>query len=460
MDPDRTDSECESDCDSVSEVSSGDVSEVSSGDESNEEDDVSVATEPVAVGQKRALPKGIQQKGYKFWIQKRDTKTRKQKYYSFATLKEAEAAYAAERELQAERKRQRAARPIKEIRAEHKARNGNNCNLERDVANAFAASDEHICVMNDSVRADLCGFFYKEEDETLALPIQLKTTEKALEGQPNTWRFKHVRGYTGMVVVCWRDDQKDGWVYDGTTLDDRRTEDLWVTPGGKNAELAINTDDKSTRATPLSLDGIVSRLRQLAKERRDRFPPRSKEYLSWEFSGEAHDHLKERIGIHLHKKYVDGAADFPKAQNGSFDFVSGDGKRRLQFKTARVQKGQAGFLVNLQESAGRVDGKATYRPYPAGAFDVLVVYRLDWKNRVAHVWRIPADKLIEYHYLTTDTSYGKQSIGVYTTPKDGKGRDQWTFNHYKGTQPIGDFPAEAEAAAGRLLDDFRSGRKA
>ena len=122
--------------------------------------------------------------------------------------------------MQAERKRQRATRPIEEIRAaENKATYGDNSNLERDVANAFAASDESIYVMNDSVRADLCGFFYKEEDETLALPIQLKTTAKQVEGNENAWRFKQVRGYTGMVVVCWRDDQKDGWVYDGATLD-------------------------------------------------------------------------------------------------------------------------------------------------------------------------------------------------------------------------------------------------
>jgi len=431
-------------------------------DSEDEEDDVSVATEPVVVGQKRSLPKGIQQRCKLFEIRKRDPMTRKQKWHSFATLKEAEAAYAAERELQAERKRQRAARPIEEIRAENKATYGNACNLERDVANAFAASDESIYVMNDSVRADLCGFFYKEEgDETLALPIQLKTTAKHMEATENTWRFKDVRDYTGMVVVCWRDDHKDGWVYDGTTLDDRKTEDLGVTPCGINARLAINTDDESTRATPLSLDGIVSRLKQLAKEWRDRFPPRTKAYLSWEFSGEkAHNNLKERIGIHLHQKYVDRAADFPKAQNGSFDLVSGDGTLRLQFKTACVLKGQAGLRVDLRENAGNVDGKATKRPYPAGAFDVLVVYRLDWKTKVAHVWGIPANKLVEYHYLTTDAQDGKQGIYVYTTPKDGNGRDQWTFDHYKGTQPLGDFPAEAEAATGRLLDDFRSGRKA
>ena len=365
--------------------------------------------------------------------------------------------------MQAEGKRQRAARPIEEIRAENKATYGNACKLERDVANAFAASDESIYVMNDSVRADLCGFFYGPEEgaETLALPIQLKTTAKHMEGNENTWRFTHVRGYKGMVVVCWRDDKKDGWVYDGATLNDRKTEDLGVTPGGINAENAINTDDDSTRATPLSLDGIVSRLRQLAEKRRDRFPPRTKAYLSWEFSGEeAHDQLKERIGIHLHQKHEDGDADFPKAQNGSFDLVSGDGKLRLQFKTARVLKGRAGLLVDLEENAGRVDGKATWRPYPADAFDVLVVYRLDWKNKVAHVWRIPANKLVTHRYLTTDAQYGKQFLTVYTTPKDGNGRDQWTFGHYKGPQPLGDFPAEAEAAAGRLLDDFRSGRKA
>jgi hypothetical protein len=436
-------------------------------DSEDEEDDVSVATEPVVVGQKRSLPRGIKQRFKLFEVRKSDPTTRKEKNYSFATLKEAEEAYAAERELQArvqaERKRQRAARPIEEIKAENKSTYGNSCSLERDVANAFAASDESIYVMNDAVRADLCGFFYGQEegDETLALPIQLKTTGKHMKSSENTWLFKKVRGYKGMVVVCWRDDKKDGWVYDGTTLDDRKSEDLGVTPGGINAKLAINTDDDSTRATPLSLDGIVSRLRQLAERRRDRFPPRTKEYLSWEFSGEeAHNQLKERVGIHLHQTHVDGASDFPKAQNGSFDLVSGDWELRLQFKTACVRKGCAGLLVQLEESAGKVDGKRTWRPYHADAFDVLVVYRLDWKNKVAHVWRIPTSELVAHRYLTTDAQDGKQGLMVYTTPKNMYGRDQWTFDHYKGTQPLGPFPADAEAAAGRLLDDFRSGRKA
>ena len=39
-------------------------------DSEDEEDDVSVSTEPVVVGQKRALPKGIFQMGSKLRIQK------------------------------------------------------------------------------------------------------------------------------------------------------------------------------------------------------------------------------------------------------------------------------------------------------------------------------------------------------------------------------------------------------
>lgn len=430
-------------------------------DSKDESVDVSVMSAPV-VGEKRKLPMGIHEKGKKLWITKRDLTTSKQTWHGFATLNEAEAAYATERALQAEYKRQKAARSQTEIYAENNATYGNCSKLERDVANAFCEMDKAIEVMNDSVLADLCGFF-DPHDTTLALPIQLKTAGKPVKSHPNTWMFNAVRGYCGMVVVCWRVDKQDGWVFDGSDLDDRKSKTLLITPSGVNAKLALSG------ATPLGMRALIAFLRDHVATNPDRFPSQAKSFFSWQFGGKAHNNLKERIGVYLYQTHVDAASDFPKAQGGSYDLIAGDGKLRLQFKTGRVEKGSNGYKVgsngykvSLCESAGKVDGKPTYRPYPTGAFDELVVYYFDWKANVAHVWRIPASELVARGYLRTYTQDGKQCLYVYKSKKckDRKGNVQWTVAYYQSTtQPLGPFPAEAEAAAGHLLDDFRSGRK-
>ena len=413
-----------------------------------------VTTLPAAPEQK-TLPKGIHRHYNQFRIHTRDPVSGKRTTPPFRTLAEAEAAHAAERAVWKEHKRQKAARPQEEIRAENIARNGNNNKLERDFAHALHKADDKIEVLNDSVQADVCGFFYDES--TLALPIQLKVTATHAKGKPNQWEFKDVRGYAGLVVVCFRADQQDGWVYDGAKLD-QGPESLKVTPGGKNAKLAINTDDEDTRATPLPLGGIVARLRQLAADRR-RFPPHTKEFLSWKFAGKAHSHLKERIGIYLYQmhKDKDRASDFPREQGGSVDLVGGKGER-LQFKTGRKFEGHYGLFVNFYEDAGYVDGNRTYRPYHAGVFDWVIVFFFDWKAKEAHWWCIPAFEFKERGYLRTAEQKGKKSFYVYRTAKDCDGNEQWTFDYYKGTLPLGPFPAEAEAAAGPLLDDLRTGR--
>ena len=79
------------------------------------------------------------------------------------------------------------------------------------------------------------------------------------------------------------------------------------------------------------------------------------------------------------------------------------------------------------------------------------------------MWRIPTDKLVEHGYLRTATQVGKQGINVYKSKerqgKRGCGSGTWTAAYYKGVQPLDDaFPPAAEAAAGHLLDDLRTGR--
>jgi len=422
------------------------------GDDEEVAPPVAVAPPPpmAVVVQKRK--RGINAMGNRFQITKREIETGKHTNPSFATFADADAAYTAERARWDAHKRQKAKRPQSEIRAENMKTSGNNSNLERVVAIEFSEVCGQIDVLNDFVLADICGFFYPT-NAALALGIQLKVTASHYKGNPNIWMFRDVEGYPGLPVVCWRVDKKNGWVFDGAVLDERKSRDLGITPGGVNAKLALSG------VSPLGMREIVAFLKDHVATRPDRFPAKSKEYLSWKFSGKkAHSFLKERIEIHLFQTHVDQAATFPKDQNGSYDLLAGDGNHRLQLKTACQMKGHTALCVNLQENAGKVDGKRTKRPYAVDAFDELVVYFLDWKNRGAHWWRIPAEKLAEYGYIRTDKRAGKNSILVYLNRWDGKGRVQWTHAFYKGIKALGAFPPEAEAAAGHMLDDFRSGK--
>ena len=431
----------------------------SSSDDEESDDDVAppvavAPPPPVAVvamsGEKRK--RGIRAIGNRFQINKREIETGKHTTPNFATFAEADEAYTIERALQDAHKRQRAKRSQSEIRAENQKTYGNTCNLERVVAIEFSDVCGQIDVLNDFVLADICGFFYPK-NAALALGIQLKVTASHYKGNPNTWQFRDVEGYAGLPVVCFRADKKNGWVFDGTVLDERKSKDLGITPDGLNAKLAMSG------VSPLGMREIVAFLKDHVATRPDRFPPHTKEYLSWQFSGKkAHNSLKERIEIHLYKTHVDQVATFPKDQNGSYDLLAGDKKRRLQLKTARQKKRHTALCVGLHEQAGCVDGKRTHRPYAVDAFDELVVYFLDWKKKEAHSWRIPAEKLAEYGYVRTDKRAGKQVIYVYMNRWDGRGRVQWTHAFYKGINALGVFPPEAEAAAGHMLDDLRSGK--
>ena len=308
------------------------------------------------------------------------------------------------------------------------AKYGGNCKLERTTAFEFNKTDCSIEVMNDSVVSDMCGFFYPYE-RTLALGLQLKVARRHRKDRRNTWAFSKVRGYERMPLVAWCVDTQSGWVFNGTTLNERKTTNLEITLGGINADLALSGP------TPLSMNKIIEFLKgEHVAGNRDLFEPYKKEYLSWQFSGsKAHSHLKERIGIHLYMTHVDQLATFAKEQNGSVDVDAGkptDTLPRKQFKTACMVSGQYGLLVNLHEYAGRVDGKPTTRPYAADAFDELIVYYFDWAKDQAHWWRIKASVLAAKGYLRTATQDGKQGILVYMSTKRqskyGRAPDTWT----------------------------------
>ena len=357
-----------------------------------------------------------------------------------------------------EKEWQRTARLQEETRAANLAMHGGDCELERTVVNAFCSADPTLKCMNDSVVADMCGYFYPD-DRTLALGIQKKVAKHHKTNNPNAWAFRKVKGYTWMPLVAWCVDTQCGWVFDGAELDERETENLEITLGGHNARLALSG------VTPLSMNEIIAFLKgEHVAGNPTRFRPHTKEYLSWQFAGKAHKQLKERIGIHLYMTHVDPLATFPRAQNGSVDVDAGDPTDTLprkQFKTASKVSGKNGLQVPLHESAGVVDQKPTYRPYAAGAFDELIVYHFDWPKDLVHRWRIKASVLAEKGYLRTATQNGHQGLLVYTSTdfKDKDGVAQWTAEpeHYQGTQVIGAFPLKAEEAAGHMLRELRDG---
>jgi len=296
------------------------------------------------------------------------------------------------------------ARPPK--RARNLAKSGRTSDMERDVARAFVDAWTEACgsstakVMNDNTKSDAIVRLTAEEDAWRRL--QLKTTSGNLKGSPNTWAFGRVTGYSGMLVVYWRCDKGDAWVFDGAKLDERGKLQLAVTPGKKNCKLAL--------ARCLNLAELVRYLAALARQgNADLWPTVTEDEARNEFKSGKHE--REHLGIVAYKESFPGPRyDYPEGQGTHVDLVKvetrDDGTQvttRQQFKTARERpRGVSGFSCNLFTSAGRYEGKWGVQPYPEDAFDELVA--VAWvKNKAgkenAEFWVIPAEALRENGYL-------------------------------------------------------------
>ena len=337
-----------------------------------------------------------------------------------------------------------------EQRAQNLARYGGSSDRKRAFALALAEASEkqdvRLDVMNDSVRADCCLF--PMDSPTLAMGIQLKTASKP--ERPNVWPFTAVTGYTGMPVVCWSIDQQSGWVFCGDWLDSNCKPTIRLR--GADGELAKNA---LSGPSPLGIDAIVRFLPSIT----NRYKLSSKMQLSWDFRGAAHSLVKERIGIHLYHEHVDARAEFPRAQNVSYDLVRGAPTHaRIQIRTARMRKGRTRFRIYLMEDSGA----GSRRPYAASAFDELVAFSLDWDGKVAHMWAIPMSELIKRGFIRSDdgSCLGKFGITVYMAhqlrgTRGGK-PDTWTANYYQGPVAL-ELPDEASVVH-HLLEEIRSGK--
>ena len=324
-------------------------------------------------------------------------------------------------------------------RARDVARSGHYLDRERNVARAIvdawtdAYGENTAKVTNDSAKSDVIVRLTDEENEWLRL--QLKTTSGNCKGSPNKWRFCRVTGYTGMLVVCWRCDEGDAWVFDGAKLDARRIRRLAVTPGGKNCELALKRE-------PLNLADLVGYLAE--KVNADLWPTVTEDVARKEFQSEAHE--REYLGIVAYRDAFPGIYDWPARQGSHVDllkFETRDGTQvttRLQFKTAcKAYSGRAGFMCDLRTYAGRDEGKRHYQPYPDDAFDELVA--VAWVKDEAGeekpgFWVIPAEALKEHGYLRSESGDvdGKKTLRLHSQnigvqPKQNA-TNTWTSEFY------------------------------
>jgi len=255
-----------------------------------------------------------------------------------------------------------------------------NLEMERNVVRDFveAWTDAHgentAKVMNDSTKSDAIVRLTAKKDKWRR--VQVKTTRGAMKGRPNTWRFSHVTGYTGMLVVCWRCVEGDAWVFDGAVLDERDIRDLKVTPGGENCKLALKRDlnlNADPNADPNA--DLVRYLSALAEEgNADLWPTVREDAARKEFQSATHE--REHRGFVAYQESFPGRYDYPARQGTHVDLLkveTRDRKQvttRLQFKTAcKSDRGGPGFLCDLRTCAGRYERKQHYQPYPENAFD-------------------------------------------------------------------------------------------
>ena len=144
-------------------------------------------------------------------------------------------------------------------------------------------------------------------------------------------------------------------------------------------------------------------------------------------------------GIDAYKeKHQNEDYRWPVLQNSHIDLIISG--KTCQFKTGCASDKYAGLKANLTTSAGTdEEGKILTKPYPANAFQFLIVAHCSDEGRY-HFWRIPSPELEERGYFSTPTELGKTGLIVYAPPEKGIGKqpdpearkqaDTWTEKYY------------------------------
>ena len=328
------------------------------------------------------------------------------------------------------------------------------CAQERDfLVDTFQPAAEargwDVVVLNDGTRADVA--IKRPEWETY-LGIQVKTTQTVESGKKRTYQFKHTKGYTGLLVVCWVVEDAYGWAFDGAWLDGREADDLKVTPHPKKLRKTNAAQHALGGKLPRGIDGLLEWIEKQVSDSTSlvaRYPRHTEEYLRWEFGGKALAHAKERVSLHVYQTHLDPEAKFPTAQNGSHDFES-HGKRQ-QHKVASRDGDQVGFLADLHESAGSV---ARSRTAPIPPTPLTSSSSPSLKGYKAHVWVIPAFVLEAQNCFRSDECAGVTSLYVYL-PGTEQDAQVWGFTteYYRGVYDV-TLPDEAYEASPALFQEL------
>ena len=345
---------------------------------------------------------------------------KKQNAFTFATLEEAVEDLKAYKQAKVDAvsaKRQALATK----RAADLAKHGGDSALERRVSDAFVKAWEDLTgrravVLNDGTTGDILLQKYKDGPY---LVVQVKSTRKK---GGNRYHFNGVCGYKDMPVFFFCVSDAIGWIIDGTKLDQRGKQYLYITPDTRLEQLVLAEG---------SMDDLVKYL----DEHIDKWPSTTE--IEARHALKSKEHAKELQGIDAYKaRYPEETYEWPLAQNGHVDL----GVSTCQFKTACVNGSQAGLKVTLHTGAGTDEGgKDLYDPYPVGAFEVLIVAYEEEKEGGTewHLGRVPASELEERGYLSTPETRGTMSLTVYgpvgkqPDPNAYKKADTWTRKYYR-----------------------------
>ena len=348
---------------------------------------------------------------------------------------------------------------------------GENIAMERAATNAFVNAwnslfhDLRAIPLNDFTRADLV---VELPDGGGFLPVQVKTTKGLLDSSGRLqWHFSKVSEYPRMVVLCWTPvgprrtgwfsrwfgPRPCGWVYDGQWLATRpgRTrgggtpKDLYITPGGRNERHAL--------AVRRDVRALAREVHRLCGENRSWLPYPTLEHARNDLPAPQHQVEKKGLDAFMDLCAEDGlGCFFPPEQGSHTDLVvtlppSGvpswlvpwvpswlarrwDRVQRVQAKTlaCRHNKKYDSYFCSLCTSGGKEEGKMTFVPYPAKAFDVLVLVWFDSADS-AHWWIIPERDLRDRGYVGNP---GRKGITVHMTDEHGgKSFDEY----YQDTTP-------------------------
>jgi hypothetical protein len=321
-------------------------------------------------------------------------------------------------------------RTLKEKRERDVQKSGNTSKLERDAAIELKTCADATygpgtaIVMNDGTLADV---LFKVAEALLYLQLQLKTTATKKKNE-NGYRFRHVLGYAGMLVVCWVVELKKAWVFDGTWLDKRGQENLNFTPGSETHALA----------TALTMDQLIAYLHDPTHAEHLRLT--TEDAARNDFKGK--NNKQEKFGIDAYMTFKPGTHDWPREQGGEYDTTlkdEDDKTLRVQHKSCYPKVNTAGlYCPHLGKHDGKdLDGNRLYTCYDKDDADLYVFHYHHEPTNTSHFWEIPSKALAEHGYFTKTTK--KESILLYGCPvakqpnPDAKKKaDTWTSAFYTG----------------------------